>query len=349
MSRGMVISMPDRRILTYPKQSMTYLTQHNRDAVNKNLTASGYTVYPARDGSIITLYTYRGQLSMSSCSFPDISCNKWNNDKTFAEMFMHSARMYPEFISGVNLTLCGETGLLSWNLTANIAVTFGMRNHNIHKLADDPECIWVVHAMDMNTRRVIELSKLKSLEKDTPLEGSHTVQELVKKAGQQSIDTALFARTSSRFNYGYILDSRAYRVFIPSMLYLHLRDTLYCKVVGVCNITPQNRYLYNIMYLSLCGKDQTLTNISKLIPEMSTIVESVNTFLKSICQEVKMYIQKPSVLCDIDDIIVTIGETVITNECDYKPSDHTKYDILPLYVYHPTHINDMFKMYLKRQ
>lgn len=344
MSKGMVIGMPDKKVLTYPKQSLTYLTPHNQAAVSK----AEYTVYPARDGSIVTLYTYKGKLSMSSSSSPDISTSRWNNDKTFAELFMHSASLYPEFVSAVNLALSVETGLLSWNLPANIAVTFGMRNHNIHRLEEDPECIWLVHAMDMNKRNVVELPELSSLERDKPLEANYTIPELIQKAGSSSLDVALFARDSSRFNYGYLLDSKAYRVFIPSTLYMLLRDTLYRKIVGVRDITKKNRYIYNVMYLALCKKEQQLDNIRKLIPELSPVVDSVRKFLENVCLAVKKYVQNPQLECDVDDIIVTIGETIISNECDYNPVEHTKYDILPLYVYHPMYVKELYKTYLKQ-
>jgi hypothetical protein len=345
MTKGMVISFPDKKILTYPRQSLTYLTANNKEAVGKHLSNGGYTVYPIRDGSIITLYTYNGRLSMSSGTSPDVSSILWNNDKSFAELFYDSASLHLTFAAAVNLQI--DKNLLSWNIPENISVTFGMRNHCIHRLEDDPECIWLVHAMDMNTQRVITLDSLSSLDEDKPLTVQPSMHEMLHKC-ESALNVALFSHSENKFEYGYLLDSKTYRVVIPSTLYKVLKDTLYRKIVGIKNITKSNRYVYNILHTTLCRKDSTLSSISKLIPELAITVSSINTFLKDICNEVRLYVQSPKLVSDVNDIVVTIGDIIISNECDYNPLDHTTYDILPLYVYHPLYITELYCEYVKR-
>jgi hypothetical protein len=325
---------------------MIYLTEKDHALVSKKLEDDDYDIYKARDGTIVSLYSYNGTLCMASGTSPDISKILWNNKISFAEMFINSASKIVGFIEASNLTLDKSTNVLSWNIPENISVTVGFRNHNIHKLKNDPETAWLVHATDMVNMNEVIIDSLKLLPRDEPITVKYTLRSLLQQC-DNPINIEGNKWMNNKYNYGFFLDSDTHRVFIPSNLYTLLRESLYRSVPQYLHITSIDRYIYNIMYLCICKQKKMLKQIATIIPELEPMVTDVINFVNTVCTDIKRYIQNPNIITDHEHVVVKIGKIVMINEPDYSPVINTKYDIVPVYVYHTSNISAMYDTYTK--
>lgn len=343
MTRGLVIEVPSGKLLTYPRQSIVYGDIQNNDKMEKlKNNICNYTVYAARDGTTVSLYTYKGSLCMATKSSWDISRNLWNGKISFAEMFYHAASKTEGVIKDLGLTITNNR--LSWNIPDNISVTFGMRHHAIHVLDSDPEYIWLINATNMDTLDDVTLPQLERVEKEIII--SDPVLHKMLLTCNTAIDVALRSN-NTQLTYGYILKSKTHNMFLPSTLYDLLRTCLYEPVNSIPSYMGSNRFMYNLISIMLLQKTNDIAKLVKLLPWIDGDIHRIQNFIQNLCDEVKKYLHSKCLNKNISALASRIGDIIAVNESDYVlVLDTAQYDIIPSYIYGPDYISDIYNAFI---
>jgi hypothetical protein len=117
--------------------------------VDRDLARGAAEIVPVDDGTVVTLYPFRGTWAIATARGYDVSGFRWSGPRTYASV-LHDllTRKYPAFCERVGLALRGGR-LVAPGLPPTHSHTIGFRHHDFHPLRADPERVWAIASADL--------------------------------------------------------------------------------------------------------------------------------------------------------------------------------------------------------
>lgn len=227
---GLVIDINNWSILSIPP--MTFNKNPITDYVRDNLKK--YDIFKIIDGTIVTIYWCgkKSEWCISSSNGFDVSELCWMGERTYSEIIYdlldtHSKETVLE--TGANLI---NDRLIFKNLNKKYCYSIGLRTHDFHPIQLDPETIWAVQRVNLNTYEIEYHVSLPGLQ---PQKIEDIELEDIYENNRLALNGAIKCN-SKEFNYGYILRSK------------HPQDTLeYSNILLESNLLKKiKKYIYDI-------------------------------------------------------------------------------------------------------
>lgn len=277
--------------------------------IDRLLSAGSYDVYEIMDGTIVTLYPYgKNEWAIASSRGYDVSSLKWIGNFTYAEIIHDVMRKeYKEFCQKMGVELMVEdemTKLVIRNLDRKYSYTIGFRHHNHHPLIFDPEKLWLIHSLEIETCQIRYDQKLMDIPMQDKYEENSVTYEQLKKKCQNSFTEAVKfiamayrggekVKQKYKFNYGYMLKANCQvsgelkNVIIESPFLKHIKKILYEKVVPETakkDITPANRMEYNMLraFMTVTERDNALDTFPTWTPAFKSYSEYMKELIDMI-------------------------------------------------------------------
>ncbi len=310
-ARSVIMDLRTLAIIAAPPPPM--VTDFNPRIVNKYLEQGKYRAYRIRDGTVITLYTYKGRLCMGSASSMDISDQIGRGGLSFGTMFLEAASTDPTFmeLSGLGT---GNDGTLRWKLPRGISATLGFRHHSIHPLSSDPMGVWFI-------RSEISHPALLSLPRNEEISPPSAVGDPRREEGYGIFLEATHGFTGDNAKYN--------RICLKSSLYLTIEQYIY-RLVGFArrkSLLPEQFIVFSVAEATMRGEsDSTILRIHEQNTELAS--ETIK-YVRSLESRVfDSMIQGGDVE---DPLVAKIIEDIYTKERDLrswvegqKPVEKTK-------------------------
>jgi hypothetical protein len=317
---GTVFDKSNGQLLAVLPRPLKYT--YRKYKINATLDLNGYNVFPAYDGTIVTLYRLPdGSIGMATKRSPDVSEFLWNGSLTFAEMFFETAEPHGYF-DGLKMV----AGKLSFNLPPNHSISVGFRHKNIHPIVDQNPPIWIVQDYHLTNHKVTH--RYLNLPYQIAMPKPAKVEELEQMA--ESYD-----------HYGFYLESNncelyTYnRIFIPSSLH-KLLQTFYYGFINhatFLGITHKNRYLYHVLAECISMNEPGLVAFSKLSETNEKLVCECKKFLSLLTKRIRncaIYNQ----ISDFDHpFLVKLARDMMDNEGDVDVTSSTFCELARDYLY----------------
>lgn len=267
LANGVIVSQENNDILHY-----CYPRIRNLDEMS---STDPYKVYHLYDGTIIKLYYYNGELQVGTNFCEDASRSKFNNDKTFYELFMETVR---------------ATGLNLDELNKDISYTFIMQNPNNSTIVEHKEHrLILLSAVDMNTLDELDTNDLRLVNVTNLFaqECDFTIEKVLNELNQPDDKLAL----ESDDILGYLFVQNGYRYKCEIDLYIKLKE-----LRGSCE-NDEYRYLQLLKenkvdeYLKYYpSRKETFESVDKKLDSFALTV--MNTYRKKFIYHHQFYIEK---------------------------------------------------------
>lgn len=158
--------------------------------INKFLKERLYDVIMVDDGTVVTLYQWNhptdgAQWDMATANGYGMSSMRWMGPKTYAEIVFEVASKYPEFVKATEMRLVvddNNTRIEFGKLDPKFCYTLGFRHHDFHPLRQDPERMWQIQSVNLETGKIDYSAKLPGIPEQTievkaALHDSHAHEE----------------------------------------------------------------------------------------------------------------------------------------------------------------------------
>lgn len=275
---GVILDLDTRRALAVPPPSFRYLRENDRDQeIMRALKTPGVQIFEAVDGTILTLYQYRGRACLGSSRRIDIGDSRWVGPRTYAEVVGD----------------CIQIDQLPVDALADWSITLLLSHKEFHPLADGTELL-VVQAHNLRTGAM----HLPTGEEDDPTwntlcqlpvqvetEVDMTHQDDFLASMKRVADNALSefqSRHVAKFGYIIRAPSRP-ALFLESSLMRTLRQYLYMPIPpkitdnngNAVVIDNKNRlqYLSLHAYLGFYGSEYITQIDPRFEPEFKKLKE----------------------------------------------------------------------------
>lgn len=225
---GIIIDARDNyKIIATPPPDVSRDDDAVRSALNN---IDKYDVYPALDGTRVTLFHHADTWLMATARLFDAREYKWMGQKTYEEAFVEAARSVA--------TLAHVTSFAKFTEMCDKAQTyvFIFRHHDFHPMSCDPQGLWQVSG-----------PKIEGVPQYVPMarEDIPSAERMPFLARNAFSD---FARKHI-INYGYILRPRAgtnapCAVYLESTLHEFVRKQMYDFPANTQHLTPETRQMF---------------------------------------------------------------------------------------------------------
>jgi hypothetical protein len=261
--------------------------QYSPSVVNANI--SSYDIYDISDGTIVTLYPWKGRIGISTSNGFDVSNIKWFSDMTYAEIIYDlMVRLYPEAACEVTLFKDENETYLMSNSLGSMSHTIGFKHYKYHPLRTDPERIWYISSYNANNFAPIRLNpflpgiELSKPQTDIKLSNVDDIKELA----------------ANSTGYGYILRSRTpiatgvdRNLIFESPLLKWLSNNIYRPInqKTMSIVPPEDRLKLNIIKILLNANRADKFN--SLFPEWKSTYTRFVSFTERLIDECLIQLQ----------------------------------------------------------
>lgn len=264
---GATSGVPSMVILAVPAPVVHYI--YKPSTIINSLHK--YTITPASDGTVVTLYWYDDRWCMSSSHGYDVGHYTRFGETTFFDAFLQSAA-----VSAPEFSLDSLDKLMSY--------TVGFRHHDFHPLLTDPPAAWFVSCADLRQYRGLPPAD----DVNHPLPCTPAVTSRMnnsklwsalstKNRGAYSWYTTT---TMMEHHYGYILRKPGGPdILMESTLMSRIRKLMY----DVPNSITSNRMLYMTLRAYL-GADRF--DFISLFPQCSASYKVIRTMIDDLFEEI---------------------------------------------------------------
>lgn len=260
-----IISMPP---ITFNKKQFPIL-------IESYFKQGLYDIYKVIDGTVVTIYYWNNAWNISSSHGYDVSSFYWMGTMTYSEIIYDLfTRLYPNTIEHNGIELIDNYSLNFNKLKKNKCYTIGFRHHNYHPLLLDPEYIWNIQNVNLDTNEVEYNDGIIGLPNQQIITAIDSLDQL-QYLNKTSIQDAIRSENPT-FNYGYILRSKDIKItkefsniLLPSMLLKKIKKNIYEYPSNVLRqyITNLNRFDY-ISLKNFFNKSEK-NEIIQLYPQMN--------------------------------------------------------------------------------
>jgi hypothetical protein len=293
-SNGIILDRLDNwKVLSLPSKVISY--KYDSSVLRK---LSSYSVYYAIDGTVVTLYNYRGTWMLASANGMDVRNHIKFSGVTFWEALM---------------SVFGDNKLSLDTLDTAISYTLGFRHADFHPLNDRRSpTLWLISASCLSTLR------------DLNLQLGITKQPMVKepnikyinKMNNNALKTYL---ANGSAHYGFILRNATGNYVIESTLMKNIRLLMYhqSKVMN----KEYSKYLYLSMKAYL--KPSTNKLFTDLFPQFMPYYTQITDFFNKL---VVAIIREDD---DVDSPLECLAAQLrLTLSNYYDVHDHNNYKII---------------------
>ena len=279
---GIVLEYPSWEVLAVPPPILN--PRFRVSDIKRHL--SKYTIYKAQDGTLITMYWWRGEWRYSTSHGYDMGRVQWLGETTYSE--------------AINKQLGGEFDFAQLN--KRHCYTFLFRHHEFHPLLTSPEGVWLIQEYDLDIMQPIMDTQLDGVHKqqrrDLALNSADSVNRAVNalldentNALQSYLDGA--KKTSAPVHYGYVLRGSfsacgTYaNIMLESSLLKYVRKCMYNFPKGnaaLSDATHANKLEYMVLQGWLNA--QTRATFMKLFPQYSDKYKRYDALIDDIASRI---------------------------------------------------------------
>ncbi|MDE2095941.1 MAG: hypothetical protein KGL39_01690 [Patescibacteria group bacterium] len=174
---GYVVDARTWRPLAVPPRAFT--TDVSQRDVDRMLDRGLVDTIRVDDGTVVTFYSWvhprDGPIwDLASSNAYSVSSLRWMGPKTYAEIVFEVASMYPEFIekTGATLVRRGDETRIELTKVAHgkKCYTVGFRHHDFHPMKVDPQRMWQIQSVDLESGAVTYGGELPGIPSQTVLD-----------------------------------------------------------------------------------------------------------------------------------------------------------------------------------
>lgn len=173
---------------------------------------SGFDVYAAEDGTIITFYYYNQIWLMSSTRGIDVGPIVWDGIITFEDAFFNS-------LAKIGITKQAFYEMLDQNRQMNYS--FGFSHPSLHPFGSGQSKVWFVQAYDRVINQLISPTNFDHLKQPKII--GLTKDQIIQNCNQSVINF----EEKGIVNHGYVLRSADQTFYIKSKLHRIISDLYY--------------------------------------------------------------------------------------------------------------------------
>lgn len=247
---GCVIDTINWKVISYPP--IAFNKRQVPNLIETYYKQGYYDIIKVIDGTVVTIYFWNDRWNISSSNSYDISSFYWIGNMTYSEIIYDLfTRLYPEASKKCGIQLHENVSISFTNLDKNKSYTIGFRHHNFHPLLKDPEYLWNIQHVDINTGKIEYDNGFIGIPNQKIINGATSLDQLRHLNKSALIDAT---KTSDpTFNYGYILRSKDpsitldfSNILLSSSLLKKIKKNIYeCSLGSLTQfITHENRFEY---------------------------------------------------------------------------------------------------------
>lgn len=314
---GTVLERGTGKLLTL----LPYLQRRIRNVKQLNQHLDDYTVYKARDGTMVSLYYYDSQWVMSTNSGLSMNNMKWRNQLSYQEMFCQA------LYDSLEYTFEQFTSLLD----QSTIYCFGFTHEWMHPFAKS-RAVWFVQSVNRDTLEYnLNLSKVlpdipsyMNVEEQEIIERPKNVQELFNKVVLTLDQYCNGVESESPF--GYILVNGQTRIYIISRLMKFIKDSWYDRRLH----SDKDLVGTAVINAIVNGNQQTFTKLFGYQDKVDYYTSAINKVIECMCNDDSEYSEN---IRELSKLMRKFFVGVYKYTVDDKPED-VKRKHYTKFVYH---------------
>jgi len=271
--------------------SIPMYTLRNSNQINKQSIVSEWNkntrIYPCREGTNIVLYWFKDRWCMSTSKGIEVNNLKWNNGKTYQEMFMDAV------IKKISNDTWGKIDSFDGfckNLNKDHCYCMGFWHPDFHVFGEGEPNFWTYKVTNSKTLKDTTLEYVNSLlniyEMIIPLEikkdtNEEIVEELFKNC-EMALDN--YFENNKCINLGYMvrgLDNGD--VLFESKLQTTINDLYYnAQFTKSISMTSYSRHKYVLLINYIHNNDVFLQIFPKYQSEFDRFAREINLMIENL-------------------------------------------------------------------
>lgn len=245
------------------------LSKYNPELIRREFKNA--VVYPANDGTTVTLYFWNKEWRMSSHRGYDIG-----NYTRFSLKGEETSKTYRECLNEVLL----KYNINYDNLDKNKCYTLGFRHPELQPFDNDNLSAWFIQSVDLEKFNSGDPNYMA--DNSTSLPNQNPLNIDLDKAMEKAQNAYTNFCENGIINYGYLLKINSNLYLLESSLLSKIRKTFYSIKF---NKFPKNNRIYHIILFFFLDPEY-YTIFQKLFPQykpmFNKIEKQINTLIKSI-------------------------------------------------------------------